>query len=421
MSKTLKLSKDTACNPFCLHICVFEYIERCIELLVVTGIVLNYRSPYKPFFMKTVQLLLLATLTTLLFSQQANAKVWRVNSNSNYNGSSLWGDNFGGTSANPVFKQLSDANSSNLISATAGDTIHFEGSSIDYTGVTITKKLVIIGPGYFLNENTNVSNDLLSARISDVTFSSGSSGSQLIGVHVFGGFGITINVSTITIKRCRIDRSISLTNGIADILVLQNFFSNSINPSETSSAILGSGFGFPTGFIFDNNICKKTFLLVSGTNVRTAQEVNNNTFDCPSISGSPSIQLNTGSFKNNILKTPTATVNINNNTNNNVSFCVSSSSTGQFGTANSNIVVTNISSIFASSGSTDGLYQLKSGSVASGDGSDGTDRGAFGNTVPSRYTLSGLAAIPVIYQLTTSGVATPASGLSVTIKARTIK
>jgi len=372
--------------------------------------------------MKTTKILLLfATVFTLLFVQQAYAKVWRVNSNSNYNGTSLWGDNFGGTSAYPVFKQLSDANSSNLISATAGDTIHLEGSSIDYNGVAITKKFVIIGPGYFLNENTNVSNDLLSARISDITFNNGSSGSQLIGVHVFGGFGITINVSTITIKRCRIDRSISLTNGISDILVFQNFFSNAINPSETSSAIIGSGFGFPTGFIFDNNICKKTLLLVSGTNVRTAQEVNNNTFDCLAISGSPSIKLNTGSFKNNILKTPTATVDINNHTNNNVSYCVSSSSTGQFGTANNNIVVTTISSIFVTSGSTDGAYQIKGGSVASGTGSDGTDRGAFGSAIPNRYTLSGLAAIPVIYQLTTSGVATPSAGLSVTIKARTIK
>src|SRR6476620_10631294 len=115
--------------------------------------------------MKTARLLLFGTFFMFLFLQQAYAKVWRVNSNSNYNGTSLWGDNFGGTSAYPVFKQLADVINSNLITATAGDTIHLEGSSIDYTNVTITKKLVIIGPGYFLNENTNVSNDVLSARL----------------------------------------------------------------------------------------------------------------------------------------------------------------------------------------------------------------------------------------------------------------
>jgi hypothetical protein len=371
--------------------------------------------------MKTVHFLQFVAIFMILTAQQAHAKVWRVNSNSNYNSTSLWGDNFGGTSANPVFKQLSDANSSNLVSATAGDTIHIEGSSVDYATVVITKKLVIIGPGYLLNENTNVSNDLLSARLDNITFNSGSSGSQLIGVYVYGFYGITINVSNITIKRCRIDRSVTLANAISDILVLQNFFSNSYNPNEVTSAIVPNFYGFPTGFIFDNNICKKTFILNSNNTVRTAQEVNNNTFDCLAISGKPSIQLNTGSFKNNILKTAAATVDINNKTNNNVSYCVSSSSTGQFGTANNNIVVTTISSIFVTSGSTDGAYQIKSGSAASGTGSDHTDRGAFGGTVPNRYTLSGLAAISVIYQLTTSGTATPSSGLSVTIKARTIK
>ncbi|MEP6844563.1 MAG: hypothetical protein ABI861_01100, partial [Panacibacter sp.] len=51
----------------------------------------------------------------------------------------------------------------------------------------------------------------------------------------------------------------------------------------------------------------------------------------------------------------------------------------------------------------------------------GTERGVFGGAATiNRYTLSGLAAIPVIYQVSTSGVATP-TGLPVTIKARTIK
>jgi hypothetical protein len=296
-----------------------------------------------------------------------------------------------------------------------------EGAAIDYSAATITKKLVIIGPGYLLNENPNVSNDALAARLDNIAFNTGSAGSQLIGVYVYGFYGITINVSNITIKRCRIDRSITLANAISDILVLQNFFSNSYNPNDATSAILPNFYGFPTDFVFDNNICKKTLILNSNNTVRTAQEVNNNTFDCLAISGKPSIQLNTGSFKNNILKTPTATVDINNHTNNNVSFCVSSSSTGQFGTSNNNKVITSISSIFVTSGTTDGIYQLKSGSAASNNGSDGTDRGAFGGAITNHYTLSGLAPVPVIYQLTTSGVATPASGLSVTIKARTIK
>ena len=81
-----------------------------------------------------------------------------------------------------------------------------------------------------------------------------------------------------------------------------------------------------------------------------------------------------------------------------------------------------MTNLFVQTGTDDGKYQLKANSAGSNNGSDGTDRGAFGGAVASnRYTLSGLAAIPVVYNLTTSGVATSASGLSVTISARTIK
>ncbi len=139
--------------------------------------------------------------------------------------------------------------------------------------------------------------------------------------------------------------------------------------------------------------------------VYNAEECNNNVFDCPAISGKPSIQMNTTSFKNNILKTPSATVNINANVvSSDVSYNTSASATNQFGTTNNNIVITDMSTLFVdpATNTTDGRYQLKPGSAA---GADGTDRGAFGGlAVTNHYTLSGLAAIPVIYNINTSGV-----------------
>ncbi len=356
-----------------------------------------------------------------LFSQNAQAKIWRVNNTSNYNGTTLWGDNLGGTSINPVFAQLTDANSSNLVSVNSTDTLHVEGTNIVYNAVTFSKKVIVIGTGYFLNENPDVSNTVSEAQVQYVTFSTGSEGSQLIGLHIGNSpYGITIDVSNILIKRCRIDYNITVNYNISDVFVLQNFFSNTAN--NTSSAILCSPYGFPTNFIFDNNICKKTLLLsTSATNVYNAEECNNNVFDCPAISGSASIQMNVSSFKNNILKTSSATVNINANVaSSNVSYNISASPTNQFGTTNNNIVVTDMSTLFVdpSTNSTDGRYQLMPGSAA---GADGTDRGAFGGlAVTNHYTLSGLAPIPVIYNITTSGVGGSA-GLSVSIKARTIK
>ena len=77
----------------------------------------------------------------------------------------------------------------------------------------------------------------------------------------------------------------------------------------------------------------------------------------------------------------------------------------QFGTDDHNLVVPAIPSIFVTSKSPDGAYQIAQGSVANNSGSDGTDRGALGGAaVSGRYTLSGMAAIPVIYEITTSGV-----------------
>jgi len=356
----------------------------------------------------------------LLLSQLAEAKIWRVNSNSDYNGSSTWGGNFGGTATNPVFKQIADAVASNLVSPTKGDTLYVEGSTVDYAAATITKKLTIIGPGFFLNENPNTSNDVLEARVDYIVFSTGSAGSKLIGVYINGFYGITIDVSNILIRRCKIDKSVTVYYNISDISIVQNFFTNVDN--NGTSAVIPNFYGFPTNFVFNNNISKKTLILVSSNTTRYALECKNNVFDCPAINGSPSIKMNAGSFQNNILKTAAATVDINNKTNLNVSYNISASATGQFGTASQNKVVTNMSSLFVTGSTSDGNYRLKAGSLGSNNGSDKTDRGAFGGAaVTNRYTLSGLAPIPVIYNITSTGVASPASGLSVTISAKTIK
>jgi hypothetical protein len=46
--------------------------------------------------MKTKQVLIIAVIvTTACFTQKANAKIWRVNNQSNYNGSTSYSANFG--------------------------------------------------------------------------------------------------------------------------------------------------------------------------------------------------------------------------------------------------------------------------------------------------------------------------------------
>ncbi len=363
--------------------------------------------------MKQTHLLFAAALVAaLLFTQQASAKIWRVNNKSNYNGSTLWGDNFGGTPSYPVFPQINDAlkaGSGTLVAA--GDTLYVESSPTVYTDVTIDRKLAIIGSGYFLSQNPDVSTSTDSSSIGSITFKSGSEGSQLIGIsiiHVYP-YNLYLNTNNLTVKRCWLADEVQIGSGVTDIFILENFFTNT---NGANAINLEYPYAYPTDLVFNNNICKKT--LVWGGAIL---QCNNNIFDGPA--NKLNLQFTTSECKNNILKSLNATTNINNGTNLNVSYNIGTSSS-QFGTANNNLIVPNITSLFVSSTSPDGMYQVAPNSAAANSGSDGTDRGAFGGVaVTDRYTLSGLAAIPVIYSITTPGAT--ATNLPVTIGARAIK
>jgi len=138
----------------------------------------------------------------------------------------------------------------------------------------------------------------------------------------------------------------------------------------------------------------------------------------PDNLATPNLAFSAGEFKNNILMPTNAIVNIAASPDV-IAYNIGTLST-QFGTSDNNLVVPAITSLFVTGGSADGAYQIAGGSPANNSGSDGTDRGAFGGAaVTSRYTLSGLPAIPVVYQITTAGVT--AADLPVTIQARTIK
>jgi hypothetical protein len=349
---------------------------------------------------------------SLLLANKIDAKTWRVNNKSNYNGTSLFGDNFGGNAAYPVFKEVNQAVAWGAVAN--GDTIHLEGSTTIYTQAVITRRLVIIGPGYFLTENPKTSANVLDAKIAQVLFNAGSSGSQLLGVNNVDagntGDRIYMGVNDIVVKRCRVENDIQIETAIDGATIIQNFFTN----TSEANAIRTNGNSFyvyPSNVVFNNNICQKTLIWAG-----PIAQCNNNVFDGPA--NVLNLQFSTGEFKNNILKPVNAIANINGGSNLNVSYNTGTSAVNQFGTSNNNIAVADMTTVFVTGGTTDGKYQLKPGSAA---GSDGSERGAYGGAVASSsYTLSGLAGIPVIYGITTPGTAGP-SGLPVTINARIIK
>jgi hypothetical protein len=379
--------------------------------------------------MKKANLLSIAAIFAifLISAISADAKIWRVNNGSNYNGTTLWGSNFGGNPAYPVFKQVDQAIA--WSSVVDSDTIHVESSQFIYAATTITKKVVLIGPGYFLADNMKTGNNLLDARITRINFNDGSEGSSVIGLNVVvntntaDGY-IQIAADYITIKRCRIERSIYFSisggSGIQRVTILQNYF-----PKDYFANALyftNNAYVPPVEVIFNNNICQKTLLWersASGLAWNITQ-CRNNVFDGPDNLATPNLRFTTSDFSNNILMPVNAVVNIT-ATPAQIAYNIGTQ-TAQFGTANNNIVVPDIASLFVGGDSKDGFYQIKSGSQAYQNGSDGTDRGAFGGAiVSSRYTLSGLAPIPVVYEVSTTGTVSPETGLPVTVKARTVK
>jgi hypothetical protein len=368
--------------------------------------------------MKTTLSLL---VTVLLFAYQVNAKTWRVNNQSNYDGTTNFGENYGGTPSFPVFSQINEAVA--YPNVTDGDTLHIEGSNLAYASATISKQLTIIGPGYFLTENEKVSNDTFDARIGNIRFNSGSEFSELIGMTIIYNNSnsdgiIYVNVNDITIKRCHILKSVYLQTQLEKVFILQNFFPNTSNTNALVTASNNS-YVAPQEIIFNNNICQKKLLLTGnywGTGA-SISECNNNIFDGPA--NELNLEFNTSSFQNNILKAAGITANINSGTNSNVQYNTVSNSDVFSGTTG-NVWVPSMALLFVEEGTTDGLYQLQSGSTYNEAGSDGAERGAFGGiVVGDRYNLSGLGAIPVIYAAATSGISEPGTGLSVSISART--
>src|SRR5665647_839991 len=118
--------------------------------------------------------------------------------------------------------------------ASNGDTIMLEGSQDHYsTTFELTKRLIIKGPGYFLDENPGISANKLPANINNISCKDGSKGSVFIGVSL-----PIINVYTggddITFRRCCITYFGLVTN-CENISFSECYFKTGNNISSTES------------------------------------------------------------------------------------------------------------------------------------------------------------------------------------------
>ena len=338
---------------------------------------------------------------TCLFILQANARVWRIN-------------NIPG-----VHKDFADPAAAIASSSVVhGDTLYVEGSSISYGSFNLTKRLVIIGTGYFLN-GTN-SNPGLQANPNPssfgntyIIFDSTGSGSVLMGLSAFF-MGASQNLGSatdnITITKCQVN-SVGIFYGYITGTVMNGW---KINKCYITGQV-GDGSLVMQNWDVSNNI------IVSSINLSNAGNLNNIVRN--NIINS-TITLNQAYFANNVIYSTFNVINVTVKNNlgigNPVGF-------GTYAGINGNVNNLTEATIFLglTGNSTDGQYRLKAGSPAIGAGlTVGTvvtpDCGAFGG--PDPYILSGIPNIPTIYALTVpASVPTGTPSMNVTFSTRNNK
>jgi hypothetical protein len=292
----------------------------------------------------------------------------------------------------------------------AGDTIMmFPGS--DFSQSTMSKRLVVIGPGYFLSQNAGLQANALGmdsvptgqTLVINNTAANGS---------IFQGCSVPVNgmkldaegLTNITFQRCWFlgessQFSVQFSKSVNNINFLQCVFKSSAVTYENSTTVATNvsfinclfyapGNGFHYGVNFSNNSPHSGLFQNCIMN-----SFNNN--------GNFYFRLNGTWVINNSI----ANINPTYFEGSGISFqnCVGTSN--QFPVGNGNKQNQTWENIFTLTGSTDARYTLKAGSPAIGAGIGGTDCGIFGGTTP--YKLSGIPSIPTIYAISSPQGNTP--------------
>ena len=329
---------------------------------------------------------LLYSLTFLtLFSSPLMATVLRVNNQLATN------------ATQKIFNTLQEAHNF----AAGGDTLMVEGTPTQYANVVLTKKLVIIGTGYFINENFDNSGGQHSSRVNNITLNAGSGGSVLLGLSFVVNGNPIINTDNIIISRCLLTSAISFNfSETSNLVITQNYF--------LAGAVTGVGSSTRiSNVVFSNNVVNGIFNPGSDIN-KSFSAVNNNVFRGTGIN---TINVRTDNFRNNIIATNATSITvISNNISNNLTLA------NQLTGNNNQLYDPNL--LFVGAGnSTDGQYAIKVDSPYKTAGFQGVEPGIFGGNSP--YVLSGMPPFPIILNLSADSFGTQQNGLNVSIKAKT--
>ncbi len=285
---------------------------------------------------------------------------------------------------NANYSSLATACSS--ASVAAGDTLYIYGSPTTYESVTISKRLTLIGPGYYLGENPGLQSNPVPASVNTINFSTGSNGSLISGMSILSY--IQVDAPNIVVQRNKMPR-LFINND--NCIAIQNFLINppggnhTINANSAANYVIANnyiansvnGWCFlseaTSGGVFINNI-------VTGSSRFFNAEVYNCIIGFTGSGTSLSFESDVNTtFHHNVFRS--------------VSSWDWTTSVDVQGEGNLYNVT---GELYVATGSPDGYYQLCTGSAALGAGISGQDCGIYGGQEP--YRLSGIPAIPTIYE-----------------------
>jgi len=318
------------------------------------------------------------------------------------------------------FSTLQDA----INGASAGDTLYIEGSPHNYGDGIFDKKLTVIGPGYWLEENDSTQAYKEVAQVGHLTFDSGSEGSLVEGIYIYeetSGLGwafklITINADSITIQRNYLfgfandDRTydsqiIFISGNRQSIVIRQNWIMARVHDwySGNNGVISGIYFdGIPSESAIYNNFIRSIKTSSHGEQFAiyiNSNDPSNNVDIVNNVIWGNITTYYSGHF-NNILLEGTYNLGIGD-------ICLNNLCNGiQYPDINNNQQNVDMSTVFVDFDLyIDNGYILTPGSSAIDAGVNGGDCGVFGYyTTGAPYKLSGLPGIPAIFEATISTI-----------------
>ena len=301
-----------------------------------------------------------------LSATTASAKSWRINND---------------TRKYAHFTDINAAMASEEV--LAGDTLYLDPGSVYSQDQIITKAVVIVGNGYFLQ------NGMVSATINGYV-NLKATGTKMMGVSMNGW--VYINADNVSLERCKIFNTIQSNSGVRYGLNVTQCY---INCSTERSAIHVYNNSHLRNATIKNNIIIHKFFnnsyYYSAIEGVHDSEISNNYLvveSCRSGYAHDVIYNVTNSqIYNNIIRHGSypdrICANTGSDSNNGFYNNVISAAEGTY-TNVSNIVylgTQDFSSVFAD-GMDDAAYRLKADSPAKGAGVDGGDCGAFGGRTP---------------------------------------